>query len=300
LHPGIAEILILLAPAVISLSVTQVDFLLNQIFASFLEKGSITCLNYGNRLMQLPYGVFGVSIATVVLPLMSRQWADKDRKGFSQTLGQSLEAAAFIMIPATVGLCLVSLPVCRLAFQHGQFDETATRKVSEATCLYVSGLFAHAGIKITAQAFYPLRKPKWPFWAAVINMVSTALLNLSALIFIADSHLKFLALPLATTVGVFLTFLFLLFGLVRYGVHFDFPGMGLEIGKILLATLLMAGVTQLFLWGIEGWNPPGIKFLEVFLPIAAGAGAYFVFARFLGCQSFDWIRAQRVKKSRVK
>ena len=295
-HPGIREILVLLAPAVISLSVTQVDFLLNQIFASFLENGSITCLNYGNRLMQLPYGIFGVSIATVVLPLMSRQWAEGDQVGFGQTLGQSLEAAAFIMVPATVGLCIVSLPVCRLAFQHGHFGEEATRRVSEATCLYVLGLFAHAGIKITAQAFYPLRKPKWPFWAAVVNMVSTAALNLAALLCLSDPHLKFLALPLATTVGVFSTFLFLGCGLLRYGVKLDFPAMGREGVRILLATLGMAAVTKASLSGIESWNPPGARVWQVFLPIGAGAAAYFFAARALGCQSYEWINAQRSRK----
>lgn len=293
-HPGIREILFLLAPAVISLSVTQVDFLLNQIFASFLQDGSITCLNYGNRLMQLPYGVFGVSIATVVLPLMSRQKADGDHGGFSQTLGQSLEAAAFIMIPATAGLCLVSLPICRLAFQHGNFSAEATRRVAEATCLYTLGLFAQAGIKITAQAFYPLRKPKWPFWAAVISMVSTALLNLAALLFVPNPHLKFLALPLATTVGVTLTFLFLFWGLIHLGVQFDLAGMLKECLKILLATFLMSVVTWLCLWGLQNWNPPGARVFDVFIPIAAGAGTYFVAAKFLGCQSFEWVRAQRV------
>lgn len=297
-HPGIREILVLLAPAVISLSVTQVDFLLNQIFASFLQNGSITCLNYGNRLMQLPYGVFGVSIATVVLPLMSRQWAEGDHKSFSLTLGQSLEAAAFIMIPATAGLCLVSLPICRLAFQHGNFDAESTQRVAEATCLYALGLFAQAGFKIAAQTFYPLQKPKWPFWAAVINMVSTALLNLCALLFLADPHLKFLALPLATTVGVSLTFLFLCYGLHRYGVHFDLGGMAREVGRILLATVAMAVATLLTLWGIRSLNLPGSRVLEVFLPIGVGATAYFLAAKGLGCQSYEWINAQRAKKKK--
>ena len=207
-HPGIKEILFLLAPAVISLSVTQVDFLLNQIFASFLKNGSITCLNYGNRLMQLPYGVFGVSIATVVLPLMSRQMAGGDQKGFNKTLSQSLEAAAFIMVPSTVGLWIVSGPICRLAFQHGNFDEASTRLVSQATCFYVLGLFAHAGIKITAQAFYPLKKPKWPFWAAVVNMISTALLNLSAPSFSHGSSSKIPSPPLGHDGGSFSHFSF--------------------------------------------------------------------------------------------
>jgi putative peptidoglycan lipid II flippase len=297
-HPGIRKILLLLAPSVISLSVTQVDFLLNQIFASFLKNGSITCLNYGNRLMQLPYGIFGVSIATVVLPLMSRQIADGNKKGFDQTLSQSIEAAGFIMLPATVGLCIVSLPVCRLAFEHGHFDETATQLVAQATCLYVMGLFAHAGIKITAQAFYPLRKPKWPFWAAVVNMVSTALLNLCALLFVADPHLKFLALPLATTVGVFFTFLFLWIGLDRYGVQFDYSSMWKEGGRILMASLVMALVTKLALMGTIALDLPGNRVWEVFFPIGVGAVTYFFAAKLIGCKSYEWINAQRKKRKK--
>ncbi len=294
-HPGIKEILFLLAPAVVSLSVTQVDFLLNQIFASFLKSGSITCLNYGNRLMQLPYGVFGVSIATVVLPLMSRQFADGDRKGFDKTLNQAIEGAAFIMIPSTVGLCIVSLPVCRLAFEHGRFDEASTQLVALATCFYVAGLFAHAGIKITAQAFYPLQKPKWPFWAAVVNMISTALLNLCALLFLTDSQEKFLALPLATTVGVFFTFFFLCYGLTRYGVRFEYAAMVKEVLKIIAATSAMGAVVWLVLEFLKTTSWPGLKALEVFIPIGFGMIVYFLGAKILNCQSLGWIISRRKK-----
>jgi putative peptidoglycan lipid II flippase len=294
-HPGIAEMMFLLAPAVVSLSVTQVDFLLNQIFASFLKTGSITCLNYGNRLMQLPYGVFGVSIATVVLPLMSRQMADGDEKGFSDTLTHAIGAAAFIMIPSTVGLCVISLPVCRLAFEHGHFTEESTQMVADATCFYVAGLFAHAGIKITAQAFYPLRKPKWPFWAAVINMASTALLNLCALLFISDPHQKFLALPLATTVGVFFTFIFLWYGLTRYGVKFEYRFVIKELLKILLASLCMGLAAWWTLRWLDQANLPWGKIWAVFAPISVGAVIYFVLAKLLHCESLSWLISRRKK-----
>jgi putative peptidoglycan lipid II flippase len=296
-HPGIAEMLFLLAPAVISLSVTQVDFLLNQIFASFLKTGSITCLNYGNRLMQLPYGVFGVSIATVVLPLMSRQMADGDEKGFGDTLTHAIGAAAFIMIPSTVGLCIVSLPICRLAFEHGHFTEESTLMVADATCFYVAGLFAHAGIKITAQAYYPLRKPKWPFWAAVINMVSTALLNLSALLFLTDPYQKFLALPLATTVGVFFTFFFLWWGLDRHGVKFEYGFVLKELIKILLASGLMGLAAWATLHFLIQSQMPYEKALQVFGPIFVGALAYFLSAKVLQCESFEWMISRRKKRA---
>ncbi len=294
-HPGISEMLFLMAPAVVSLSVTQVNFLLNQIFASFLKTGSITCLTYGNRLMQMPYGIFGVSIATVVLPLMSRQMAEGDEKGFGDTLTHAIGAAAFIMIPSTVGLCIVSLPVCRLAFEHGHFTEESTLMVAEATCIYVAGLFAHAGIKITAQAFYPLRRPKWPFWSAVINMSSTAILNSAALLFLADPHQKFLALPLATTIGVFFNFFFLCYGLSRYGVKFEYGFIFKEIFKIIFASTVMGLCT----WGVLTLLTPsagiGGEVLEVFVPILAGIAVYFVLAKWLHCESYEWIISRRKK-----
>ncbi|HXL73816.1 MAG TPA: lipid II flippase MurJ, partial [bacterium] len=245
----------------------------------------------------LPYGVFGVSIATVVLPLMSRQMADGDEKGFGDTLTHAIGAAAFIMIPSTVGLCIVSLPICRLAFEHGHFTEESTLLVADATCFYVAGLFAHAGIKITAQAYYPLRKPKWPFWAAVINMVSTALLNLSALLFLTDPYQKFLALPLATTVGVFFTFFFLWWGLDRHGVKFEYGFIFKEIVKILLASCLMCASA----WGVLHFmiqSPvPFEKVAEVFGPIAVGAFVYFVSAKILQCESFEWLISRRKKRA---
>ncbi len=295
-HPGIGEMLILLAPAVVSLSVTQVDFLLNQIFASFLQTGSITCLNYGNRLMQLPYGVFGVSIATVVLPMMSRQFADGDKKGFGDTLSHAIGASAFIMIPSTVGLCVVSFPICRLAFQHGQVSETSTIMVANATRFYALGLFAHSGIKITAQAFYPLQRPKWPFWAAVISMISTATLNLSALLFLTDPDQKFLALPLATTVGVFATFAFLCLGLQRYDVKLEYGFLIKEIAKVLAASMIMGFAAWYSLRLLQDTQVPYGKVLEVFIPISIGALVYFVMAKLIRCESFEWVIARRKKK----
>ncbi len=294
-HPGIHEMLFLMAPAIITLSVTQVNFLLNQIFASFLKTGSITCLTYGNRLMQLPYGVFGVSIATVVLPLMSRQMAEGNRKGFDATLSQSLKAAAFIMVPSTLGLWMVSLPICRLAFQHGHFSEESTLLVADATCFYVLGLFAHSGIKILTQAFYPLKRPKWPFWGAVINMVSTALLNLSALIFLTDPHQKFLALPLATTAGVFFYFFFLSYGLTRYGVKFETASMLREGTKIAFATVAMGISASVALSFLSSSALPGQNIVVVFVPILAGAAVYFAAAKLLKCESLEWIISSKRK-----
>jgi putative peptidoglycan lipid II flippase len=289
-HEGLFEILTLMVPAIFSLSVTQIDLMLNQIFASFLPTGSVTCLNYGNRLMQLPYGVFGVSIATVVYPVLSRQAASGDPIAFRQTLSRALEACFFISIPCTAGLWLVSLPVCRLAFEHGEFSSQSTQWVAEATCMYIAGMFAQTGIKIMTQAFYPIKKASWPFWAALANMLTTAALNLSAFLFIPDSHTKFLLFPLATSLGAFINFVILIWGLERYDVKLEFTGILKELFKIVAATLGMGLVTWLTLKGLNAWAPPGLKVWSVFLPILAGGACYWLLAKSLRCESLAWVQ----------
>ena len=292
-HPGFFEILTLMAPAIFSLSVTQVDLMLNQIFASFLPTGSVSCLNYGNRLMQLPYGVFGVSIATVIYPLISRQAAAQDRTAYQETLSRALEASIFITLPCTLGLWLISLPVCRLAFEHGQFSPESTHLVAQATCMYILGMFAQTGIKILTQAFYPIRKPQWAFWAALTNMVITALLNLAALLLLKDNHLKFLAFPLATSVGAIANFLILYVGLEKYRVRFDLAGISKESLKVIAATLIMGVFTWVTLHFLELKTFPGMKIVTVFGPITVGAIAYFFAAKFFGCESLSWIISKK-------
>ncbi|HVM32777.1 MAG TPA: murein biosynthesis integral membrane protein MurJ [bacterium] len=288
-HPGFWEILLLMGPALFSLSVTQIDLVLNQVFASFLPTGSVTCLNYGNRLMQLPYGVFGVSIATVVFPLISRQAAVENHRAIRSTLSRALEAALFITLPATLGLCLLSLPVCRLAFEHGEFTLDSSRLVAGATCMYTLGLFAHTGIKLLTQAFYPIRKARWPFWAALANMLATAGLNLAALLFVPDNHLKFLLFPLATSAGAFLNLAVLVWGLERYGLHLEYGAIAKEGTKILLATALMGLVAWGALKGALRMDYPGDKAVAVFLPAALGAAAYWFLAKRLRCRSLAWV-----------
>jgi putative peptidoglycan lipid II flippase len=292
-HEGFFEILALMIPAIFSLSVTQIDLMLNQIFASFLPTGSVTCLNYGNRLMQLPYGVFGVSIATVVYPLISRQAAAQDHNAFRQTLSRAMEACFFISIPCTVGLWVVSLPVCRLAFEHGEFTAESTRWVAQATCMYISGMFAQTGIKILTQAFYPIQKARWPFWAALANMLTTAGLNLSAFLFVADAHTKFLLFPLATSVGALVNFLILLWGFERYGVHLEFANIFKEIAKIIAATAGMGLVAWLALDLMGEREFPGTKVASVFLPVALGALVYWGIAKGLKMESLEWIKSRK-------
>jgi putative peptidoglycan lipid II flippase len=289
-HPGVFEMLVLMAPAVISQSVLQVNLLIDQFFASYLPHGGISCLYYGNRLMQLPYGVFGVSIATVVFPLLSRQAAKGDRAAMQTTLSRAIEAAAFITIPCMVGLALTAEPITVLAFQRGKFDAQATALVTQATALYVSGLFFYSSNKILVPTFYALQRPKWPLNAALCAMGADLFLNLAAFLFIDDMHLRFLALPTATIFSGFVNFSLLMVGLRRYEMRFDYRDLFRELGKVLAATAIMAVAVWGTLKGMDHWTLPGMKVWKVFLPIAIGVGLYFYLSSVFACRGRLWIR----------
>jgi putative peptidoglycan lipid II flippase len=291
-HPGVFEMLALMAPAVISQSVMQVNFLINQFFASYLPNGDVSCLYYGNRLMQLPYGVFGVSIATVVFPLVSRQAAQGDHDAVQNTLSRALEAAAFIIIPCTLGLVLTAEPITVLAFQRGKFDAVATALVTQATALYVMGLFFYSSNKILVPSFYALKKPRWPLHAAIVAMSADFILNVSAFLFIKDMHLRFLALPAATILSGFVIFALLFYGLHRYGIHFAYREMFRETAKVLAATAVMGLAVYGTLMGMAPYHWPGMKVWNVFLPIAVGVCLYFFLARLLDCKGYQWIRSK--------
>lgn len=188
---------------------------------------------------------------------------------------------------------MVSLPVCRLAFEHGEFTPESTQWVAQATCMYISGMFAQTGIKIMTQAFYPIQKARWPFWAALANMLTTAGLNLSAFLFVADPHTKFLLFPLATSVGALVNFLILLWGFARYGVHLEFTNIFKEIAKIIAATAGMGLAAWLALDLLGKGEFPGIKVTSVFLPAAVGALVYWSIAKGLKTESLEWIKSRK-------
>ncbi len=113
--------------------------------------------------MQLPFGILGVSIATVTFPLLSRHANAKREKDFSETLGKALAVGLFLMVPCTVGIWIVAEPACRLAFEYGKFTAEATQAAAEATALYALGLVGYTGVKVLLPAYYAHRqRPQAP------------------------------------------------------------------------------------------------------------------------------------------
>ena len=288
-HPGVREMLRLMGPAVISSSVVQVNLLVNQFFASFLTVGYVSYLYYGNRLFQLPFGILGVSIATVTFPLLSRQSNSGKLGEFSETLSRALAACLFLMIPCTAGIWIVAGPACRLAFEYGRFSSEATQAAAEATILYALGLVGSSGVKILLPAYYARREARKPLRIALIAMAANVGLNLAAFLFLADSHSRFWGLALASSLGSLINLVLLLRGLDKLEVHLQWDFLRKEAAKILLAVSAMGLVTWGTLQCVQSLSLAGARLFNFLIPVLVGAGVYFWLAKLLGLSGLDWV-----------
>jgi putative peptidoglycan lipid II flippase len=197
-HPGVRKIGMLAVPVFISSSVSQINNFIGTIFASFLATGSITYLFYGMRFIHFPLGIFGVAIATAVLPTMSAQAARGETIEFRETLSLGLRLVFFIMFPAMAGLIMLRVPIVRLLLEHGQFDRLSTQGVAAAMLFYAVGLWAFAGVRLVSQAFYALQDTKTPVKIAVIALVTNILLSA---IFMSWTKLEHGGLALANSLA---------------------------------------------------------------------------------------------------
>jgi putative peptidoglycan lipid II flippase len=175
-HPAVARIIRLLAPVAVGQSATQLNILVDTVIASFLMGGSVSYLYYADRLVEFPLGVFGIAIATAVLPTLSEQAATGQPAAMRATLSFALRLATFITLPAAVGLFVLREPLVRVLYQRGHFGPTETVQTAWALGFYAVGLVGFAAAKIGAQAFYALGDTRTPVKVAIGAMVLNSVL----------------------------------------------------------------------------------------------------------------------------
>ncbi len=170
-HPGIKKIVFLMIPSIIGISVDQINTFVDTICASFLGDGSITALYYSGRLMQLPLAIFGLALATVSLPMMSKSAATKDIDELKETLNLSIRFSVIALAPAVAGLIAIGLPIIQVLFERGKFDYAASLLTNNALFYYSLGLPAFAVTKIFANTFFSFQDTKTPVKIAFVVMI---------------------------------------------------------------------------------------------------------------------------------
>jgi putative peptidoglycan lipid II flippase len=236
---GVATILQLMGPSVIAASSTQVNVMVNSIFASQLGDGPTFWLSIAFRLMQLPLGVFGVALGMVSLPLLARMAATGNLGGFRTELSRGIRLAFLLTLPAAVGLMMLAEPIISVLYQHGKFGAHETQQAAAALRFYALGLCGYAALKVLVNAFYALDKRKTPM---VVSFGAIALnLGLSWL-FTFRLGLGHRGLALSTAVLATVNFLVLFLLMRRNLARFETRALVATLLKALIACAALAAV----------------------------------------------------------
>ena len=280
---GLRRILLLMLPATIGLSATQINIFIYTNFAASCAEGSDSWLNYAFRLVQLPIGVFGVALSIAVMPVLAKQAAQQDMASLKQTFTSSLVLVFTLALPATAGLMLLSEPIIRLIFEHGAFTAKDTIATAQALSWYALGLFAYAAIKVMVPVFYATGDTRYPVIGSFLGVGANLLI-----INLVIATLQHKGIALSTSCAMMCNFFFL--GVVLYRKLDGYPLLYLIRGltKIMLATLTMA----VAVWGMRTLLAPWLtgmvllQLLAVAIIIVAAALIYAVLLRFLRLPEF--------------
>lgn len=287
---GVKKILALMAPAIFGVSVSQINLLLDTILASFLPTGSVSWLYYSDRLAELPLGVFGIAIATVILPGLSRQHASDSREKFSDTIDWAMRMILLIAVPASLALIVLAEPILMTLFHYGKTTALDISMSSWSLRAYALGLIAFMLIKVLAPGYFARQDMKTPVRIGIIAMIANMLLNF---MFMYPLYVYFnmghVGLALATSVSAFLNAGLLWRGLRREEVFLPRPGW-LKYGlQLLLANLAMVMVVLVLLEYFQDWQQWlwDERSMALAVICIAGAGAYFTVLLMAGIRLKD-------------
>jgi putative peptidoglycan lipid II flippase len=265
------ELWALMWPSVIAGSLTQVNVAVNAAFASEINGGR-SWLSFAFRLMLLPIGLFGVSLATVTLPAVARSFARDELGPFGRTVRSSLRLTLFLSVPAAVGLAVLASPIIALIYQHGHFTAHDTAMTAIALQAYAVGLAGYAAIRLLTPCFYALNQPLTPMRIVMIGIAVNLALNfLNMTVF----HLGHAGLALATSCVCIVNVSQLAVALSR---QVDFGGMADWAGyltRVLLASALCGGTAFGLWWAVDIYvHGFAVRALGLFVAIGAAVGVY--------------------------
>lgn len=235
----------LMLPALFGVSVSQINLLLDTVIASFLLTGAVSWLYYSDRLIEFPLGLFGIAIATVILPNLSRHHANASQDNFRYTLDWAIRFVAFFGLPAMAGLIVLAQPLVAVLFMRGEFTQQDVLMVSYSLVAYSTGLLSYMMIKVLAPGFYARQDIRTPVRIGIIAMIANMVFNLMLAPF-----LSYVGLALATALSASLNAFLLYRGLKLAGIYqFSRHTFGFIL-KLILGSVVMAAALY--------WSSPAL------------------------------------------
>lgn len=283
--PGLRRVLILMGPGTIGLAAVQINLFVNTLLATSQGTGAVSWLNYAFRLMYLPIGLFGVSIATAVLPAVSGHAARDDLTGVRDTVARGLAMMLILNVPATFGLLALATPIVQLLFERGRFDPRDTAMTAAALRFYAVGLIGYSAVRIVSPTFYALRESRVP----VIVSIGTIVLNIVLSVALV-STMGFRGLALGTSIAALTNGALLVLMLRRRLNGLDGKRLGLVVTKIATASLVMTVVAGVIEQGLLAMVPGqhfGEQALRLVVEIGGALVALAAAAKLLRIREFD-------------
>ncbi len=281
-HPGVKRVFALMLPVILGLSLPQVDVIINRWFGNLLVVGSVTALDNANRLMQLPYGVFGQALGTAIFPTLSALAAKKLWGDYRSQLSQGIRGIVFLTLPASVLMMVLAVPIIRFVFEHGKLVTAQDTRITALTMvMYCAGVFAWSMQAVVARGFYALQDT---VTVAVSGTVMTVIFVFMNLGFIhtpwAHHPMAPGGLALTTTIAATLYTFVLMWILRRRIGGIDGRRIARSIGKMFVASGVMAAFAGAVYFGLEHWphfaamlHTHKIVATAIELLVAGGVGA---------------------------
>lgn len=274
----------LMLPAMFGVSVSQINLLLDTVIASFLITGSVSWLYYADRLIEFPLGLFGIGIATVILPALSKEYANANSDQFKRTMDWAVRFICLTGVPALVGLIVLAQPIIAVLFLRGKFEPSDVVQVSYSLTAYASGLLSYMMIKVLAPGYYSRQDIKTPVRIGIIAMISNMAFNLALVPFMG-----YIGLALATAMSATLNAFMLYRGLKKQQIY-QFSQITLVFfAKLVSGALVMALVLWYVTPALDVWLTMSLveKVLALSGYIGVGMAVYALVLLALGIRLRD-------------
>ncbi|MFZ2163555.1 MAG: murein biosynthesis integral membrane protein MurJ [Sideroxyarcus sp.] len=286
---GMRRVIRQMGPAVFGVSIAQISLIINTIFASFLVAGSVSWLYYADRLMEFPSGLLGAALGTILLPSLSRHYADNSTTEYSKLLDWGLRLVFMLTLPAALALGMIAVPLLATFFQHGAFLANDVLKTSHALVGYSVGLIGIIAVKVLAPGFYARQDIRTPVKIGIATLIATQLMNL---LFVFYLELNHAGLALSIGLGACFNSAILFYLLRKRGIYQPEPGWGKFFFKLCIA-LLALGLALWFGMGSQqhwlashGWT----RIIHLTWLVVLGVVVYFAALFALGFRLRDFAK----------
>ena len=270
---GLRRVLILMGPGTIGLAATQVNVFVNTVLATGEGTGAVSWLNYAFRLMYLPIGLFGISVATATLPAVSHDAAQDDSPGVRRTVADGLSLMMMLNVPATVGLMVLAAPIVRVIFERGAFTAADTAATAAALQFYAAGLVGYSVVRIASPVFYALGHNRTPVMVSVATVLVNAALNIALV-----GVMGYRGLALGTSLAALFNAACLMFFLQRRLGGIEGKRIESSFLRIAVASALMGAAAVAADGAANAWVPGGTVLAQITRVSMAIAAAVAVLA----------------------